>query len=250
MIHSSHRHILCETVIMWHRIGLALLATAMVAAGLAFAGDESVVLAQDTKTSKPAEASPKIEGPRQERAKRPSSIEALQEALERQTREIQSLKQQYDREIERQQKRSELQQQQIEILQKTAELLTEQLRKQAGGAPSQEAIEKLQAKTELLESRGHQAARRDQEPANQTHDLVEQLDAEPRYGPRLPATLKGLFAPTPTNVTPLTIFNSLTSRYDLFTKQRGAGQFQFEEFTPFFLLQLNKRFLLSAEVTF
>jgi hypothetical protein len=247
---SSSRDVIREAIGMWHRFGLALLVTATVTAGLAFAADQPALPAQDTKTSNPAQAAPKVEGPRQEKTKPAPSIEALQELLERQSHELSALRDQYAREQQQQQKRAELQQQQIEILQRTAELLTDQIRKQAGGAPSQGAIEKLQAKTELLESRAQQAARRDQELAHKADDLTEQLDAQTRYGPQLPALLKGMFAPTPTNASPLTIINSLTTRYDLFTKQRGAGQFQFEEFTPFFLVQLNKRMLLSAEVTF
>jgi hypothetical protein len=247
---SPSSDVIREAISMWQRFGLALLVTATVSASLAFAADQPALPVQDTNTSKPAQAAPKVEGPRQEKTKPAPSIEALQDLLERQSRELSALKDQYAREQQQQQKRAELQQQQIEILQRTAELLTDQIRKQAGGARSQGAIEKLQAKTELLESRAQQAARRDQELANKTDDLTEQLDAQTRYGPQLPATLKGLFAPTPTNVSPFTIFNTVSTRYDLFTKQRGAGQFQFEEFTPFLLVQLNKRFLLSAETSF
>jgi hypothetical protein len=186
----------------------------------------------------------------QEKAQTAKSAESLLEALERQTREINALKEQYARDMQQQQRRAELQQKQIEILQKTTGLLTEQVRSQGGGAASADAIEKLQAKTELLESRAQQAARRDQELAHQEDDLIEQLDAERRNGPQLPAMLKGMFAPTPTNVSPLTIISTVSSRYDLFPRQRGAGQLSFEEFTPFFIWQLNKRFLLSAEVAF
>ncbi len=51
-------------------------------------------------------------------------------------------------------------------------------------------------------------------------------------------------------MSPISIWNTVSTRYDLFTKQRGAGQFSFEEYTPFFLVQLNKRMLISAETSF
>jgi len=239
---------------MGQRRCLAIVVSMMMTAGLAFAEDgpslASSLPVQDAKTPKPAEATPKTGAAPQEKTQPAKSIESLLEAIDRQTREISALKEQYAREMQQQQRRAELQQQQIEILQKTAGLLTDQVRSQGAGAPANEAIEKLQAKTELLESRAQQAARRDQELANQDDDLIEQLDAERRNGPQLPAMLKGMFAPTPTNVSPLTIINTISTRYDNFTRQRGAGLFQFEEFTPFFLLQLNKRFLLSGEVSF
>ena len=68
--------------------------------------------------------------------------------------------------MQQQQKRADLQQKQIEILQKTAGLLTDQVKTQVGEASSNEAIEKPEAKTELLESRAQQAAHRDLELAN------------------------------------------------------------------------------------
>jgi hypothetical protein len=177
-------------------------------------------------------------------------MDALQQALERNAREIKALKDEYAREMEQQRKRNELQQKQIEILQQTADLLSEQLKKQAAAAPAGAALEKLQAKTDLLESRAQQAAQRDQELAQKTDDLTEELDAQIRYGPQLPALLKGMFTPTPSNASPITIVSTASTRYNLFTAQRGAGQFQFQEFTPFFLVQLNKRVLLSGEFSF
>jgi len=226
----------------------------MISVGLASAQDGpslgSALESQDAKTPKPAPTTPKTGAAAQEKTQPARSIDSLLEAIERQTREINTLKEQYAREMQQQQKRAELQQKQIEILQKTAGLLTEQIRSQGGQAPTQEAIEKLQAKTELLESRAQQAARRDLELAHQDDDLIEQLDAERRNGPQLPAALKGMFSPTPTNVSPLTIINNFAVRYDLYPHQRGAGLFEFQEFTPFFLVQLNKRILLSGELIF
>ena len=76
------------------------------------------------------------------------------------------------------------------------------------------------------------------------------LDNQQRNPPWLPAPLKEWFLPSGTNVTPISIWNTVSTRYDLSPSQRGAGQFQFEEYTPFFLVQLNKRMLLSAETSF
>ena len=119
------------------------------------------------------------------------SADTLQDALARQAREIQALKQQYARELEQQKKRAELQQKQIEILQKTAQLLADQIKKQAAAPASTQAIDKLQEKTDLLESRAQQAARRDRELAGATDNLREKLDSEIRNGPRLPAAAEG-----------------------------------------------------------
>jgi hypothetical protein len=226
----------------------------LIAAGWAFADDgatsSSPPAAQDANAPKGSEAPPKVAGPAQEKAQSAKSLEALQELLERNARELKALKEEYAKEIEQQRKRAQLQQRQIENLQQTADLLAEQLKKQTGAAPSGEALEKLEAKTDLLESRAHQAAERDQELAQATGDLTEQLDAQTRYGPQLPAMLKGMFTPTPSNVSPLSIFNTVSTRWNVFPSQRGAGTIEFEEFTPFFLVQLNKRILLSAETSF
>jgi hypothetical protein len=173
------------------------------------------------------------------------TIESLQDALARQARELQSIKQQYDQEIEQQRKRAELQQKQIEILQQAAQALADQLKKQAAPGTSQ-AIDKLEAKTELLESRAQQAARRDQELAKATDELHERLDSEIRYGPRLPAPLKELFLSSYTNETPVSIFAQMLFGYN---KQNGQnGNFTTMQFSPYFLVQLNKRFLVEASV--
>jgi hypothetical protein len=228
--------------------------SAMITAGWAFAGDagspDTPAPAQETPAGGAAGAAPKVAGARQQKPQAPRSLEALQEALERQSRELAALREQYARDLQQQQRRAELQQKQIEILQQTSQLLSEQLRKQGTGAPAKDAIENLQAKTELLESRAQQAAHRDEELARKTDDLVEQLDADRRYGLPLPAPLKAMFLPSWTNTTPFTIFNTISTRYDLFTRRRGAGYFQFEEYTPFLLVQLNRRFFLSAETSF
>ena len=170
----------------------------------------------------------------------------MQEALARNAREIQALKEQYAQEMEQQRKRAELQQKQIEILQQTANLLAEQLKKQAAAPVSSQAIEKLETKTELLESRAQQAARRDQELASATDNLREKLDTEIRNGPRLPAPLKELFDGNYTNETPVSIFGQMLFGYN---KQNGQnGNFTTMQVSPYFLVQLNKRFLVEASV--
>ena len=164
---------------------------------------------QETKPAQHARETPKPAVPPQGNASAaaaPKPNDSLQDALARNAREIQALKEQYSREMEQQKKRAELQQKQIEILQQTAELLAEQIKKQAAAPVSSQAIDKLQSKTELLESRAQQAARRDQELASATDNLREKLDTEIRNGPRLPAPLKELFDGNYNNETPVSIF--------------------------------------------
>ncbi len=248
-----HHSIIDEVVLVGPRRCLAIVLSMMVTAGFAFAGDGETPSAapepQDAKIPKPAEATPKTATTAQEKGQPARTLESLLEAIERQTREITALKEQYAREMQQQQKRADLQQKQIEILQKTAGVLTDQVKTQAGEASTKDAIESLEAKTELLQSRAEQAAQRDLELAQFDDNIIEQFDAQKRYGPQLPAMLKGMFAPTPTNVSPVTIVNTLATRYDLFTHSRGAGTFEFQEYTPFFLVQLNKRVLLSGEMS-
>jgi hypothetical protein len=217
-------------------------------------------------------------------------LSAVRDALERNAQEIKSLKEQYAKDMAEQKKKVEAQQQQIATLQQSAQALQDRLKAQIpvpsapGGQNAQgqdrqkqltdlqqkeigvleqqskliaeelgqqaPAIENLQGQTATLESRAQQAARRDMALANQDDAFIEQMDAELRNGPALPATLKGLFAPVQTTSSPLTIVNTFAARYDLFTHNNGAGVFEFQEFTPFLLAQLNKRILLSAQLTF
>ncbi len=207
-------------------------------------------------------------------------LAAVREALERNAQEIKALKEQYAKDMEEQRKKAEAQQQEIETLHRTAKLLEEQLGKAQQGDDQQKrlsdiqqkqlrvleeqsqlvadelqkqapAVEKLQTQAATLESRSKQAALRDQELANAHDTLLDTVDNQRRNPPWLPAPLKELFLPSGTNVTtPLTFFNTLTARYDVFQKRKGAGYFALEEYTPWFLVQLNKRMLLSAEVTF
>jgi len=238
---------------MRHYRGLVIAVSMMMTAGLAVAEYEPSVgpslPAQDTKTTNPAEATPKI-GVAQEKTQPAKSLESLLEAVERQAREISALKEQSAKDRQEQQKRAELQQKQIEILRQAAGVLSDQLKKQGTATPSTDAIEKLQDKTELLESRAKQAALRDQELANREDDLFDMLDAEKRNGPQLPALLKGMFGATPTNVSPLSVLFSTETLYNNVQGQRGAGTLQLIEFSPFFLLQLNKKLLISAETVF
>ena len=222
-------------------------------------------------------------GAKAERAAEPKTEEAkllstVRDALERNAQEIKALKDQYARDMEEQRKKVEAQQKQIETLEKSARSLQDQLRngqvadrqrqlsglqqKQMGVLEEQarllaEQVEKqepviegLQGQTATLESRGKRAAQRDRELADAHDTLVDSVDQRQRNPPWLPSQLKELFLPSGTNVTPFTIYNTVSTRNDIYAARRGAGAFQFEEFTPFVLYQLNKRILLSAETSF
>jgi hypothetical protein len=145
---------------------------------------------------------------------------------------------------DRQQRLTELQQKQLKILEEQLGLVADEVEKQAP------AVEKLQTQAATLESRSKQAAQRDRQLADAVDGLRDSVDNQQRNPAWLPAPLKEWFLPSGTNVTPLSIWSTVSTRYDIFTKQRGAGTFAFEEFTPFFLVQLNKRMLLSAETSF
>lgn len=145
---------------------------------------------------------------------------------------------------DRQQKLSEVQQKQLELLEEQLGLVGTELETQIP------AIQDLQSQTATLSARSTQAAQRDQQLANSQNNLIDSVDNLKRNGAWLPAPLKEWFTPTGNNVTPLSIWNTVSTRYEIFQGQRGAGLFQFQEYTPFFLVQLNKRILLSAETTF
>jgi hypothetical protein len=171
-----------------------------------------------------------------------ASLPALQQDLDRQRRELQQfqdaqVRAQDAREGERLQKQVELLQKQIEVLQKMIDLLAEQARKS-------------QAETATLDARSRQAARRDQELAGAVDDLREETDYERRWGPRLPATLKELFLPSQTNESPLSIYGFFALNYRKFEATHGVGEFEFQEFSPYFLLQLNERLLMEVELGF
>ena len=145
---------------------------------------------------------------------------------------------------DRQQRLSDIQQKQLKVLEEQMGLVTDEVEKQAP------AVEKLQGQAATLESRSKQAAQRDRQVADALSGLREGFDNQQRNPPWLPAPLKEWFLPSGTNVTPISVWSTVSTRYDILQGQRGAGQFQFEEFTPFFLVQLNKRMLLSAELSF
>jgi hypothetical protein len=247
-VNSTYR----EGFLMWRGISLGLIGC-MIGLGSARAEDPAPLTGplnpQESKAAQPQEKTPKTAVPPQGNtppAAAPKQNDSLQEALARNAREIQALKEQYARDMEQQRKRAELQQRQIEILQQTANLLAEQLKKQAAAPVSSQAIEKLDTKTELLESRAQQAARRDQELASATDSLREKLDSEIRNGPRLPAPLKELFDGNYTNETPVSIFGQMLFGYN---KQNGQnGNFTTMQVSPYFLVQLNKRFLVEASI--
>jgi hypothetical protein len=205
-------------------------------------------------------------------------LSAVREALERNAQEIKALKDQYARDMEEQRKKVEAQEKQIATLQQQSQSLQEQLAKAQGGDTQKKlteiqqkqlrvleeqsqlvadqlerqtpVVEKLQTQTATLESRAKQAALRDQELAGGQDTLTDIVDNQRRYPPWLPAPLKELFLPSMTNVTPFSYFNTLSARYDVFQSRKGAGFFQFEEYTPWFLVQLNKWMLFTAEVSF
>ncbi len=227
------------------------------------------------------------EPPKTEEAK---LLSAVREALERNAQEIKSLKEQYAKDMAEQKKKVEAQQKQIESLERSAQVLQDRLKTQvaapnAAGAQNAQgqdrqkqltdlqqkeiglleqqskllaeeleqqapAIEKLQGQTATLESREKQAAQRDLELDDAYNSLNDSVDAQQRNPPRLPAPLKELFTPSGNNATPLSIYSDMATGYNLFNQKRGAGQFSFEGFAPFFLIQLNKRMLLSAQPSF
>jgi hypothetical protein len=247
-------------------------------AGVARGQDATKTAPGAALASAPTPAAAPANPPEAKSSEEAKVLAAVREALERNAQEIKALKEQYARDMEEQRKTVAAQQQQIVSLQQSARSLQEQLAKAQGGEKQKTlseiqqkqirvleeqtqliadqvekqgpAVEQLQAQTATLESRSKQAALRDQELANVQDTLVDAVDNQRRYPPWLPAPLKELFLPSGTNVTPITIFNTISTRYDVFQNRKGAGYFQFEEYTPFFLVQLNKRMLLSAETSF
>jgi hypothetical protein len=142
-------------------------------------------------------------------------------------------------------KQFDLLQKQIETQQKMIELLLDHVKKQPlAGTP----VEKLQGQVATVQARSKQAAQRDQELSQALDNVVEQRDADQRNGPQLPAPLKELFLPSGTNESPLSIYGTLATGYTHFEGRHG--NFEFPDFAPFFLLQLNDRFLLEAEIEF
>jgi hypothetical protein len=149
-------------------------------------------------------------------------------------------------------KQLEIQRKQIDTLDKLVRLLADRVRQLQVGGP-------LEEKVVTLEARSKQAAQRDVETAQAIDNITEHIDAEERYGPRLPWTLKQLFDPFDNNETPLSIYGALAFGYsrilgDTITAANGLsrpptpGGFYFGEFTPDFLLKLNDWIFLEAEI--
>jgi hypothetical protein len=174
----------------------------------------------------------------------PKPAPTVEEVLERTARELKALKEEHARELDRQRKQAELQQKQIEVLEKTTQLLAEQVKKQA---PAPASVEAIETKTDVLEARARNAAQRDRELADATDALSEKLDAQGRRS-LFPYTARELFLPTQTNETPLAIYGQLLGGYS--RQNAMSGMFQSPSFSPWFLLQLNQRFLLEVNVGF
>jgi hypothetical protein len=136
-------------------------------------------------------------------------------------------------------KELELQKKQIDVLNRMVRLLASELEKQGVG--------KLQGQVATLEARSKQAAQRDQELANALDNLTEQTDALRRTGLQLPAPLKELFDPMYNNETPLSIYGALVERYHQFHPDRW-GVFESPTFSTFYLLTLNQRIFIEANV--
>jgi hypothetical protein len=191
-----------------------------------------------------AEQRKKVEDQQKQIATLQQSAQALQNQLKAQAAVPNAAAGQNAQGQDRQQKINDLQQKQIELLERQSQLVADELSQQ------EPAIAKLQGQTATLESRSKQAAQRDKELADAYDNLHDAVDSQQRNPPWLPAPLKELFLPSQANTTPLSIWSTVSTRYDVYPNRRGAGAFQFEEFTPFFLIQLNKRILLSAETSF
>jgi hypothetical protein len=145
--------------------------------------------------------------------------------------------------VARLEKQLDVQQKQMQVMEKMIDMLGEQVKRPA--APSA-AIEELEAKEATLEARSQQAARRDQEVADQIDRLNEQLDAQKRNDPLLPAPLKELFLPSGTLESPLSINGQFLLGYNQFQNQPGVAAVPV--FSPYFLLQLQPDWLLAASM--
>jgi hypothetical protein len=138
------------------------------------------------------------------------------------------------------QKQLELQRKQIDVLNKMVKLLAEQLQKQ------EPIVNKLQTDVAGLDGRTNQGAARDQQLGFGLDNLNEHVDSMNRYWSMLPATLKELADPSYNNETPLSIYGQVVERYHQFNG--SSGVFETPTFSPFFLLTLNQRIFLEANV--
>lgn len=138
------------------------------------------------------------------------------------------------------QKQLDLQRKQIEVLNKMVKLLADQLQKQGP------IVSKLQTDVAGLDSRSIQGAGRDQQLGYGLDNLNEHVDSMQRYWSLLPATLKELADPSYNNETPLSIYGQVVERYHQFNGRSGV--FESPTFSPFFLLTLNQRIFLEANL--
>ncbi len=145
--------------------------------------------------------------------------------------------------VARLEKQLEVQQKEMRVLEKMIEALGEEA-KRSRVPPA--AVEELQAQEATLEARSQQAARRDEEVADQIDGIHERMDAERRYGPPLPAGLKELFLPSGTLESPLSIHGQFRFLYSQVEDQ--PGMFEMPSFSPYFLLQLNQDWLLATSL--
>lgn len=137
-------------------------------------------------------------------------------------------------------KQFELQRRQIELLEKMIHLTAAQVEERGP------ALDDLQTEVATLKARSTQAAGRDQQLASGVDNLTDHLDALQRYGPSLPATLRELADPIYNNETPLSIYGQIADRYHQFNGRSGV--FETPTFSPFFLLTLNQRIFVEANV--
>ncbi|HUY33532.1 MAG TPA: hypothetical protein VMV69_12350 [Pirellulales bacterium] len=137
-------------------------------------------------------------------------------------------------------KQLENQRRQIDVLEKMIHLTAGQVEEQGP------ALNDLQTEVATLKARSKQAAGRDQQLADGVDNLTDHLDALRRNGPSLPATLKELADPMYNNETPLSIYGQIAERYHQFNGRPGV--FETPTFSPFFLLTLNQRIFVEANV--
>ncbi len=151
-------------------------------------------------------------------------------------------------ELERLRRQIALQQKQIDTLRQMTELLANRLKVTIPPRDKSSDVQILKEKTAELEDRSIQAAHRDKEVADAVDSLHDRVDSQWVRGPELPPTAKELFLPMQTVETPLSIYGSMVGDY---AKPNGKnGQFGSPTFSPYFLLQLNKRVLLESTIDF
>ena len=151
-------------------------------------------------------------------------------------------------EVERLRRQIALQQKQIDTLSQMTQLLADRLKVALPSGGKAGGVGELKEKTAELEARSIQAAHRDREVADAIDSLHDRVDSQWNREPNLPATAKELFLPMQTVETPLSIYGSIVGDY---SKPNGKnGLFSSPTFSPYFLLQMNKRVLLESTIDF